>query len=115
MIRGCRPPPPWLLRSNASNSFSQAEIRLYTSLFKSDDVNAVDDWLGDLDTASLERVTGALVTAAALTDAASLDTFQFERMGYFCADKDATPGKPVFNRTVTLKETIAAAAGKRKT
>ena len=33
--------------------------------------------------------------------------FQFERLGYFCVDPDSTPGKLVFNRTVTLKDTWA--------
>ena len=37
---------------------------------------------------------------------------QFERLGYFCVDKDTTPGKLVFNRTVTLKDTWAKEAGK---
>ena len=35
------------------------------------------------------------------------ETVQFERLGYFCADPDATPGAPVFNRTLTLKDTWA--------
>lgn len=35
------------------------------------------------------------------------DIFQFERLGYFCVDPDFTPGKPVFNRTVTLKDSWA--------
>jgi len=35
------------------------------------------------------------------------DLFQFERLGYFCMDPDSTPGAPVFNRTVTLKDTWA--------
>ena len=35
------------------------------------------------------------------------DRYQFERLGYFCVDPDSAPGKPVFNRTVTLKDALA--------
>jgi len=42
-----------------------------------------------------------------LADAKPLDRFQFERIGYFCVDPDSRPGKLVFNRTVTLKDTWA--------
>jgi glutaminyl-tRNA synthetase len=49
---------------------------------------------------------------AALASAAPGSRFQFERQGYFCVDPDSTPGKPVFNRTVTLKDTWAKISGK---
>jgi glutaminyl-tRNA synthetase len=42
-----------------------------------------------------------------LGHAKALERFQFERLGYFCADKDSTPGNLIFNRTVTLKDTWA--------
>jgi glutaminyl-tRNA synthetase len=42
-----------------------------------------------------------------LAEARPGDKFQFERTGYFCVDLDSTPAKPVFNRTVTLKDTWA--------
>jgi glutaminyl-tRNA synthetase len=38
--------------------------------------------------------------------------FQFERLGYFCADPDSTPGQPIFNRTVSLKDTWARVAAR---
>jgi glutaminyl-tRNA synthetase len=42
-----------------------------------------------------------------LSDAKPGDRYQFERLGYFCADPDSAPGKPVFNRTVALRDTWA--------
>jgi len=49
-------------------------------------------------------VAGALVEAA-LAEAPVGETVQFERLGYFCPDPDSRPGRPVFNRTCTLKDT----------
>ena len=46
----------------------------------------------------------ALVESAAASLAVG-ETLQFERLGYFCLDPDSTPGRPVFNRTLTLKDT----------
>jgi len=42
-----------------------------------------------------------------LKDAAAGERYQFERLGYFCVDPDTSPGKPVFNRTVALRDTWA--------
>ena len=55
---------------------------------------------------SLERVTGCKIEPA-LAEAAPGARFQFERLGYFCMDPDSRPGSPVFNRTVTLKDSWA--------
>jgi glutaminyl-tRNA synthetase len=46
----------------------------------------------------------------ALASAKAGDRFQFERIGYFCVDSESGPGRPVFNRTVTLKDTWARVA-----
>ena len=86
----------------------QAEVRLFDRLFLAEEPgkrtgNQLDDFNPD----SLE-VISALVDPA-LARASPGDTYQFERLGYFCADKDSAPGKPVFNRTVTLKDTWAKA------
>ena len=50
----------------------------------------------------------------ALADVAVGETVQFERLGYFCADPDSTPDAPVFNRTLTLKDTWARLQAKAK-
>ena len=84
-----------------------AEVRLYDRLFVSETPGAGDaDFLAQLNPASLEVLTGCKVEPS-LEDAAPGDRFQFERLGYFCVDPDRRPGAPVFNRTVTLKDTWA--------
>jgi len=83
-----------------------AEVRLYDSLFTRPDPGADGDLLADLNPESeiiLERCY--LEPAAAETPVG--ETIQFERKGYFCADPDSAPGHPVFDRTVTLKDTWA--------
>jgi len=89
-----------------------AEVRLYDRLFKSEDPGAGDrDPLDDLNPESLERVATAKVEPS-LANAAPGTRYQFERQGYFCVDPDSRPGAPVFNRTVTLKDTWAKIATK---
>src|SRR5205823_5460989 len=83
-----------------------AEVRLYERLFNLEEPGQVEDYLTALNPESLEIVADAKVERSAA--AASAGTrFQFERIGYFCVDKDTAPGRPVFNRTVTLKDTWA--------
>ncbi|GMU64411.1 MAG: glutamine--tRNA ligase [Acidobacteriota bacterium] len=87
-----------------------AEVRLYDTLFPAadpDDLPEGVDFLSTVDPRSLEIVAGAKVEPA-LADAAPGDRVQFERTGYFAADlADHTRGRPVFNRTVTLRDTWA--------
>jgi glutaminyl-tRNA synthetase len=84
-----------------------AELRLYDRLFKSPDPEAGEDYLDDLNPASLEVLTNCFIEPS-LATAHPGDRFQFERQGYFCVDKDTlTQGKLVFNRTVALKDTWA--------
>jgi glutaminyl-tRNA synthetase len=84
-----------------------AEIRLYDRLFLSEDPGESGrDPLDDLNPHSLEVIAGAKVEPS-LVSAAAGSRFQFERQGYFCVDPDSRPGKPVFNRTVTLKDSWA--------
>ncbi|HEX9045319.1 MAG TPA: glutamine--tRNA ligase/YqeY domain fusion protein [Candidatus Limnocylindrales bacterium] len=83
-----------------------AEVRLYDHLFVRPDPGADGDLFADLDPASEVVVDGALVEASLAAPVVG-ETVQFERLGYFCADPDSTPGRPVFNRTVTLKDTWA--------
>ncbi len=87
-----------------------AEVRLYDRLFRSADPGEGGrDPLQDLNPSSLERVTGCKIEPA-LAEAPPGTRFQFERLGYFCVDPDSRPGAPVFNLTVTLKDTWAKIA-----
>ena len=84
----------------------KAEIRLYEQLFTVENPDVGDDIDSIVNPNSLEiRMDCALEPA--LAEVKPGDKFQFERNGYFCADPDSAPGKPVFNRTVTLKDTWA--------
>ncbi len=86
-----------------------AEVRLYDTLFTKEDPNEVEegqDFAANLNPNSLEILTGCKVEPS-LRDAAPGARVQFERMGYFCVDPDSEPGKPVFNRTIGLKDTWA--------
>jgi glutaminyl-tRNA synthetase len=85
-----------------------AEMRLFGPLFTRPDPNAAD-FVADLDPNSLEVLQGFVEPALAADNA---DTaVQFERQGYFCRDRDAAPGRPVFNRTVGLRDSWAKVAG----
>lgn len=82
----------------------ECEIRLYDRLFKEAHPGSGDsDYLNDLNTNSVQRITAQLEPS--LKEAKPEDRFQFERHGYFVADiKDSVAGRPVFNRTVTLRD-----------
>jgi glutaminyl-tRNA synthetase len=85
----------------------EAEVRLYDRLFNSEDPGEDGrDPLADLNPHSLEVIRGAQVEPS-LASAPAGTRFQFERNGYFCVDPDSRDGAPVFNRTVTLKDTWA--------
>jgi glutaminyl-tRNA synthetase len=87
---------------SASHSIA-AEVRLYDRLFTVPEPGSADDFLKVVNPQSLEVVTARLESS--LADATLADRFQFERIGYFALDsKDSAPGKPVFNRTITLKD-----------
>ncbi|HCE00405.1 MAG TPA: glutamine--tRNA ligase [Armatimonadetes bacterium] len=84
------------------------EARLYDHLFRTpdpDDAPEGGSWLDNLNPNSLRVVRGFAEPSVA--EANPGDRFQFERVGYFCADRDSAPGRPVFNRTVTLKDAWA--------
>jgi len=87
-----------------------AEVRLYDRLFVKEDPNQVEesgDFLANLNPDSLQVLKGCKVEQM-LGIAPPGARFQFERVGYFCVDlKDSKPGAPVFNRTVTLRDTWA--------
>ena len=91
-----------------------AEVRLYDRLFKSEDPGEGGrDPLTDLNPESLTVLNGCKVEALP-ADSAPGTRFQFERQGYFCVDPDSVPTAPVFNRTVTLKDTWAKISEKLK-
>jgi glutaminyl-tRNA synthetase len=83
-----------------------AEVRLYDHLFSRPDPGADGDLFADLNPDSEKVLNGCLVEPA-LAELPVQETVQFERLGYFCRDADSTPGHPVFNRTLTLKDTWA--------
>ena len=84
-----------------------AEVRLYDRLFTSENPLAEEgDFKDTINPNSLQVITNAVVEPS-LINATSDSRYQFIRKGYFCLDKDSTPGKPVFNRTVTLKDAWA--------
>lgn len=89
----------------------QAEVRLYSHLFTAsnpaeEEAAGGGDYQTRLNPNSLVRLTGCRIEPG-LREAKPGDRFQFLRQGYFCLDPDSTQGKPVFNRTVTLRDTWA--------
>jgi glutaminyl-tRNA synthetase len=83
-----------------------AEVRLYDRLFQVEDPAAEEDFKSTLNPNSLQIIEKALIEPI-LAEAKAGEKFQFTRLGYFCADPDSTAEKPVFNRTVTLKDAWA--------
>ena len=99
---------------SASHAF-EAQVRLYDRLFTVEDPNKEDDgktYLDHLNAESQEVIEDAKLEPG-LAKAEPGERFQFERLGYFCADAgDSQAGKPVFNRTVTLRDAWAKQRGK---
>ncbi len=86
-----------------------AEVRLYDYLFTTEDPNDAPEgqtWRDNLNPASLDVLTGSKAEPG-LAHVTPGARYQFLRQGYFCADPDSAPGKPVFNRTVGLRDTWA--------
>jgi glutaminyl-tRNA synthetase len=84
-----------------------AEVRLYDRLFNVPDPGREENWRELLNPASAEIIKQAYVEPS-LTNTEPEERFQFERLGYFCVDRrDAVKGEPVFNRTVSLKDSWA--------
>ena len=102
----------WVSEAHAA----EAEVRLYDRLFKTadpDDYPEGQDYRANLNPESLVTLEGCKLEPG-LASAEPGDRFQFERLGYFCCDRDSSPGAPVFNRTVTLKDTWARIQQKMK-
>ena len=86
----------------------RAEVRLYDRLFTTEQPGTDDTrhFIEEMNPGALEIVSDALLEPSLGTAVPGV-TYQFERLGYFCADRDGTPGRPVFNRTVTLRDSWA--------
>ena len=87
-----------------------AEIRIYNQLFVNPTPDAAN-FAADLNPQSLEILAAARIESA-IAQANASEPMQFERQGYFVRDKDSTPGQPVFNRTIGLRDTFAKEVGK---
>ena len=85
-----------------------AEARLYDRLFNTPEPARAEDYRTELNPLSLEVVADARVEPS-VAAAPPGTRVQFERLGYFAVDRDSTAGRPVFNRTVTLKDSWARA------
>jgi glutaminyl-tRNA synthetase len=92
----------WVSASHAV----EAEVRLYDRLFSTPNPGGKNepDYRNSLNPKSIETLTGCKLEPS-LGEAGGESRYQFERLGYFCPDsKDARPGRPVFNRTATLRD-----------
>jgi len=91
----------------------ETEVRLYDRLFSAEDpydVEEGEDYKSNMNPDSLKIITA--YSEPALAESKELDHVQFERIGYFCTDRSSTNEKPVFNRTVGLRDSWAKAKGK---
>jgi glutaminyl-tRNA synthetase len=87
------------------------EVRVYDHLFLKEDPDDVDEgmtFIDSLNPDSLETMSARVEPS--LAKASPGDHFQFERLGYFCMDQDSSKEKPVFNKTVSLKDSWAKQA-----
>jgi len=94
----------WVSVEHALN----AEVRIYDRLFKKENPDKAEegsDFKSNINPDSLKIITGKVEPG--LNEAKPLDKFQFQRLGYFCVDRDSNKEKLVFNRTVTLRDTWA--------
>jgi len=91
-----------------------AEVRLYDRLFTTPDPSSEEDFIKYLNPNSLEILTSCRVEPS-LANASPGSRYQFERLGYFCVDsRDSSPGKLVFNRIVTLRDSWAKVLDRQK-
>ena len=100
----------WVSAAHAA----EAEVRVYDTLFSVARPDDADDWKAGLNPRSLEILRGCRVEPA-LAACSPDDRFQFERTGYFTLDAHTSrPGRPVFNRTVGLRDTWAKIEGAQR-
>jgi glutaminyl-tRNA synthetase len=89
----------------------RAEVRLYNPLFNKPDPAGGEDFAADLNPQSLGVISDARLEPALDVGSNAVEPVQFERQGYFVRDPDSTPDRPVFNRTVGLRDSYAKEAG----
>ena len=89
----------------------EAEVRVYHPLFAKPAPRGGEDFAADLSPNSLEVLSGARLEPS-LAAMKTGEAVQFERQGYFCRDEDSQPGRPVFNRTIGLRDSYAKDAAK---
>ena len=93
-----------------------AEVRIYDKLFTKENPTELEEgqnFTDNLNPNSLEVIANAKLEPS-LANAAPGSRYQFERLGYFCVDTDSKPGRPIFNRTVALKDSWARIEKKAK-
>jgi glutaminyl-tRNA synthetase len=88
------------------------EVRIYNPLFAKPDPSGDEGFAADLNPNSLEVLSDARVEPALASGGNLPEPVQFERQGYFVLDPDSTTARPVFNRTVGLRDTFAKEVGK---
>ncbi len=91
----------------------RAEVRLYDRLFKTADPDEGGDFIKNINPDSLKILRDCALEPS-LQDVKPGDFFQFERLGYFCVDKNSVPEKLIFNRSVTIKDTWAKIEARTK-
>ena len=113
--RGCDAPDGRKVRGTlhwvSASHAVDAEVRLYSPLFVVENPGAAEDFLSTLNPASLEVLTDCKLEPT-LANVAGGQVVQFERLGYFCIDPDGSADKPIFNRTVGLRDSYAKAMAK---
>ncbi|GAB2286771.1 Glutamine--tRNA ligase, cytoplasmic [Dionaea muscipula] len=97
----------WVAEPNTGVDPLKVEVRLFDKLFLSENPASLgDDWLSDLNPHSKFIIPDAYAVPS-IRNVSVGDSFQFERLGFFVVDKDSTPDKLVFNRTVTLRDSYS--------
>nr|CAD1843094.1 unnamed protein product [Ananas comosus var. bracteatus] len=93
----------WVAQPSPGVEPLKVEVRLFEKLFLSENPAELEDWLSDPNPNSKEVIHEAYAVLS-LASAVLGDKYQFERLGYFAVDPDTNSEKPVFNRTVTLRD-----------
>ncbi|MCO5601874.1 hypothetical protein L7F22_056000 [Adiantum nelumboides] len=99
----------WVAEPSCGTLPLKVEVRLFETLFLSENPGELDDWLADLNPNSKTIIAEAFAVPV-LKNACLGDRFQFERLGYFCVDQDSTSENIIFNRSVSLRDSYVKTA-----